>query len=105
MSGGPYPRLPGFRYRASSWDSGRSSDVTYQTAPVVLYCSSTPWFSSDSVYDVPPPVLLKTSEPPVLIVTVDDWTPIATIFAAHHVLSAGAVGSVSVNAPLVVSHG
>jgi hypothetical protein len=69
-----------------------------------LYWRLTDWLSNVSVAEVEPPVLLKTSLPPQLIVTalVPPWI---TSLAAIREPSAGAVGRVMVTAPDVVSTG
>src|SRR6185312_1023054 len=91
-------------YRPSSCDKGRSSAMTYQIPDDALYCRNNPWLSRLSVPDADPPVLLNTSDPPHVTVTafVPPWM---TCFTATCVPSAGADGSVTVNPPLVVSHG
>ena len=90
------------RYRPSSPDSARSSDTTYQMpAP---YSSSTPWFSSVSVSDVPPPLLLNASPATALIVTVF-VLPCVTILTPRRLPAGVPVGRVIVMLPLVVSTG
>ena len=52
-----FPRSPAsWVYRASSWVREMLSSSTYQIAPDVLYCRSTPWFSSARVRVVAPVV-------------------------------------------------
>jgi hypothetical protein len=67
------------------------------------YCNCVAWFwyVSDTLVD--PATLLNTSDPPRVIVT--RFVLASIFFTPMRVLSAGAVGSVTVTTPLVASTG
>ena len=71
---------------------------------LAAYCTMRAWFNKDNVPEVEPPLLLKTSLPPVLMVTV--LVPdVLIIFISTRDLSVGAVGKVMVTLPPEASTG
>ncbi len=90
-------------YTLSSDDLGVSLTTAYQIADDEAYCSVTLVFWSDIVSVAGPPVLLNTSLPPVASVT--EFAEESIFLIVIRDLSAGEVGSVTVNAPEVASTG
>src|ERR1039457_491395 len=91
---------PAASYRKSVWDSGRSPDWTSQIPE--LYCMLTPCDASVSVPVVTPRATLNTSLPEQLNVVLNA-PETASCLMPMTVFAAGALGSVTVTLPVLVS--